>query len=207
MLMAALALPRINELNRWTNHILWVIAVTGMRIFEAMSLELDDVDLGAGVLNVRPTKLGKSLLVLLHATTWGALRSYADLWRVHLGLRCGSTCLSLGKVAGCCTLTSIVSSGGYTGWLVCAVPAIEPGRVCTISGLASRSERCSAGIAQLRTWSSSVRRSPPASAIPTCAVPIGVSRAAPSWWRKRRLDQRWEAATRSRIGRPATSPP
>ncbi|WP_245313186.1 tyrosine-type recombinase/integrase [Bradyrhizobium macuxiense] len=70
LLAAALALPPADGLRRWTYHTLFgLIAVTGMRISEAMGLERDDVDLDAGVLTVRLTKFGKSRLVPLHPTT------------------------------------------------------------------------------------------------------------------------------------------
>ena len=55
-----------------------LIAVTGMRLSEAMGLERDDVDLDTGVLTVRLTKFGKSRLVPLHPTTSAVLRNYAD---------------------------------------------------------------------------------------------------------------------------------
>ncbi len=98
LLKAALDLPAQNELNRWTYHtFLGLIAVTGMRISEAMSLKRDDVDLGSGVLTVRLTKFGKSRLVPLHATTCEALRSYADRRDAHLGSRCGSTFFVTGE--------------------------------------------------------------------------------------------------------------
>src|SRR5258708_1595095 len=92
LLTAALALPPEDGLRRWTYHTLFgLIAVTGMRISEAMGLERDDVDLDAGVLTVRLTKFGKSRLVPLHLTTRTALRDYADRRDVWLGSRCGST--------------------------------------------------------------------------------------------------------------------
>jgi integrase len=56
-----------------------------------MGLERDDVDLDAGVLTVRLTKLGKSRLVPLHPTTRTALRDYAHRRDAMLGSRCGST--------------------------------------------------------------------------------------------------------------------
>ncbi|WP_456672345.1 tyrosine-type recombinase/integrase [Bradyrhizobium sp. LM2.9] len=60
LLTAAVALPPADGLRRWTYHTLFgLIAVTGMRISEAMGLERDDVDLDAGVLTVRLTKFGK----------------------------------------------------------------------------------------------------------------------------------------------------
>ncbi|WGS18684.1 MULTISPECIES: tyrosine-type recombinase/integrase [unclassified Bradyrhizobium] len=66
-MLTALALPPEDGLRRWTYHTLFgLIAVTGMRISEAMGLERDDVGLDAGVLTVRLTKFGKSRLVPLH---------------------------------------------------------------------------------------------------------------------------------------------
>jgi integrase len=92
LLTAALALPPEDGLRRWTYHTLFgLIAVTGMRISEAMGLEGDDVDLDAGMLTVRLTKFGKSRLVPLHPTTCTALRGYAARRDAHLGSRRGST--------------------------------------------------------------------------------------------------------------------
>jgi len=92
LLTAALALPPEGGLRRWTYHTLFgLIAVTGMRISEAMGLERGDVDLDAGVLTVRRTKFGKSRLVPLHPTTCTALRSYAARRDAYLGSRRGLT--------------------------------------------------------------------------------------------------------------------
>jgi integrase len=88
LLAAALALPPEDGLRRWTYHYLFgLIAVTGMRLSEAIGLQRDDVDLEAGLLTVRLTKFGKSRLVPLHPTTRAALRSYADRRAAHLGSR------------------------------------------------------------------------------------------------------------------------
>lgn len=54
-----------------------LLAVTGLRVSEALALERDDVDLDAGVLSVRRAKFGKSRLVPLHPSTRRALRRYA----------------------------------------------------------------------------------------------------------------------------------
>ena len=92
LLAAALALPPENGLRRWTYHYLFgLIAVTGMRLSEAMGLERDDVNLDTGELTARLTKFGKSRLVPLHPTTSAALRSYTSRRDAHLGPRCGST--------------------------------------------------------------------------------------------------------------------
>jgi integrase len=90
LLAEALALPPAGGLRRWTYHYLFgLIAVTGMRLSEAIGLQRDDVDLDGGVLTVRQSKFGKSRLVPLHPTTRAVLRSYAERRDAHLGLRCG----------------------------------------------------------------------------------------------------------------------
>jgi integrase len=55
-----------------------LLAVTGLRINEALHLDRSDVDLDTGVLLIRRTKFGKSRLVPIHATTTEALRVYGD---------------------------------------------------------------------------------------------------------------------------------
>jgi integrase/recombinase XerD len=54
-----------------------LMAITGLRPGEAMRLDRDDVDLTAGLLIVRHSKLGKSRQVPLHPTTTDALSRYA----------------------------------------------------------------------------------------------------------------------------------
>jgi integrase len=54
-----------------------LLAVTGMRVGEAIRLDRADVDLLEGLLTVRDSKFGKSREVALHATTTEALRGYA----------------------------------------------------------------------------------------------------------------------------------
>lgn len=90
LLAAALALPPTDGLRRWTYYCLFgLIAVTGMRLSEAIGLQCGDVDLEDGILTVRRTKFGKSRLVPLHPTTRAVLRGYAERRDAHLGPRCG----------------------------------------------------------------------------------------------------------------------
>jgi len=56
--------------------IIGLLAVTGMRIGEALALDRDDVDLEHGVLTVRDTKFGKSRQLPLHPTATAALNRY-----------------------------------------------------------------------------------------------------------------------------------
>jgi integrase/recombinase XerD len=54
-----------------------LLAVSGLRIGEALRLDRDDVDLDGGVLRIRQTKFNKSRGVPLHPSTLDALGAYA----------------------------------------------------------------------------------------------------------------------------------
>ena len=53
-----------------------LLAVSGMRVGEAVALDRDDVDLEAGVITIRHAKFDRTRLVPLHATTTAALCTY-----------------------------------------------------------------------------------------------------------------------------------
>jgi integrase len=53
-----------------------LIAATGLRVGEALALDVDDLDLTAGVLAVRRSKFGRSRLVPLHPQVTAALGDY-----------------------------------------------------------------------------------------------------------------------------------
>jgi len=77
LLAAALRLSSDDPLRRWTFHALYgLLAVSGLRISEALALRLGDVDLQAGVLTVSKSKFGQSRLVPLHASTTQVLLDY-----------------------------------------------------------------------------------------------------------------------------------
>ncbi len=77
LLSCALELAPIDGLRPWTYHcLLGLLSVTGMRIGEAIRLELDDVNLQDGLLTVRGTKFGKSRLVPIHGSTIEVLAQY-----------------------------------------------------------------------------------------------------------------------------------
>ena len=78
MLEAALDLPPADGLRGWTYYcLLGLLAVSGLRISEALSLRREEVDLEQGVLTIRGTKFGKSRLVPIHCTTRRVLMQYA----------------------------------------------------------------------------------------------------------------------------------
>ena len=55
-----------------------LLAVTGMRLGEALALDGDDVDYNDAVLTIRDSKFQKSRQLPLHSTTRDVLRTYAD---------------------------------------------------------------------------------------------------------------------------------
>jgi integrase len=78
LLEAALDLRPPDGLRRWTYYcLLGLLAVSGLRIGEAVSLRREDVDLEQGVLTIHGTKFGKSRLVPVHSTTQRVLMQYA----------------------------------------------------------------------------------------------------------------------------------
>lgn len=75
---AAARLPSPTGLRARTYATLFgLIAVTGLRLAEAVALDRDDIDLDNGVLAVRRGKFGKARFVPLHDTSRDALRGYA----------------------------------------------------------------------------------------------------------------------------------
>ena len=79
LIRSAAALSSAKHLRGQTYATLFgLLAVTGLRINEALHLDRSDVDLDVGVLLIRRTKFGKSRLVPIHATTMQALRAYED---------------------------------------------------------------------------------------------------------------------------------
>jgi integrase len=85
LMAAAFALHPSKALRRWTYHCLFgLLAVTGMRISEALNLRREDADLTSGILTIKDTKFGKSRLIPVHHTTRSALRRYAQRRDAHL---------------------------------------------------------------------------------------------------------------------------
>ena len=69
-----------HELQPHTYHCLFgLLAVSGLRLGEAVNLQPQDVDWSEGVLTIRGAKFGKTRLVPLHPSTLAVLRDYADL--------------------------------------------------------------------------------------------------------------------------------
>ena len=79
LLHSATQLPSAKGLRAPTYTTLFgLLAVTGMRVNEALHLDRPDVDLDQGILTIRRTKFGKSRHVPVHSSTVDALKKYAE---------------------------------------------------------------------------------------------------------------------------------
>jgi integrase/recombinase XerD len=78
IIATAATLPSVYGLRGLTFSILFgLIAMTGLRISEALGLDVEDVDLDLGVLTVRRGKSGKARLVPMHKSITSRLAAYA----------------------------------------------------------------------------------------------------------------------------------
>ena len=89
LLASALRLLPAGALKGWTYYcLLGLLAVSGLRISEAIGLKLEDVDLRECLLTIRGTKFGKSRLVPVHITTRDILADYISRRERLLAGRC-----------------------------------------------------------------------------------------------------------------------
>jgi len=80
LLEAALKIESPHVLQPHTYHCLFgLLAVSGLRLGEAINLQPQDLNWSEGVLTIRDAKFGKTRLVPLHSSTLAVLRDYADL--------------------------------------------------------------------------------------------------------------------------------
>lgn len=78
LLDAAKDMRATHSLRPWTYHsLLGLLAVSGLRISEALNLRPNDIDWSGGVLTIRDTKFGKSRLIPLNASSLQVLSDYA----------------------------------------------------------------------------------------------------------------------------------
>jgi integrase len=78
LLKAAKDMRATHSLQSWTYHcLLGLLAITGLRISEALNLRPTDIDWSEGILTIRNTKFGKSRLLPLHTSSLKVLSDYA----------------------------------------------------------------------------------------------------------------------------------
>jgi integrase len=75
-LMSATTIVRGTHLQATYRTLIGILAATGMRVGEAIGLDIDDFDAVNGLLTVRNGKFGKSRELPLHPTTVAALDTY-----------------------------------------------------------------------------------------------------------------------------------
>jgi integrase len=91
LLKTSLGLSPTDALRRWTYYsLLGLLAVSGLRISEALSLRLSDVDLQDAVLTIHGTKFGKSRLAPLHPSAQRVLSRYKSRRNQYLNGRTAS---------------------------------------------------------------------------------------------------------------------
>lgn len=79
LLEAARGIRATHSLQPWTYHcLIGLLAVSGLRISEALNLRPEDVDWSEGVLSIRKTKFRKARLIPLHSSTLKVISDYAD---------------------------------------------------------------------------------------------------------------------------------
>lgn len=79
------ALTRTRGLRPWTLYALFgLLAVTGMRVSEAVNLRTEDIDWNEGLLTIRDTKFGKSRRIPVHGSTLQILKNYARRRERHV---------------------------------------------------------------------------------------------------------------------------
>jgi integrase len=76
LLDASLTRSKEDFNNRTYYSLFGLLAVSGMRVGEAIRLTVGDVHLDTGLLTINKTKFGKSRVIPLHPTTRRALREY-----------------------------------------------------------------------------------------------------------------------------------
>ena len=69
---------KVPFMNQTLYCLFGLLAVSGLRIGEALSLTLNDVDLVQAILTIRSTKFGKSRLVPMHTTTVKVMVDYQE---------------------------------------------------------------------------------------------------------------------------------
>jgi integrase/recombinase XerD len=88
LLKAAKSQPSLDPLRPWTYYCLFgLLAVTGLRIGEALNLQTGDMNWSESMLTINGAKFGKSRLVPLHASTCRVLADYVKRRDQRFGSR------------------------------------------------------------------------------------------------------------------------
>ncbi len=113
LLTVAKSLSSSSGLRPWTYHCLFgLLAVSGLRISEAIKLERQDVDFHQELLTIRQTKFNKSRLIPLHTSTRDVLTQYAE-HRDRLVPSPRSSCFLLNDCGRCLERSTVLRTFHY----------------------------------------------------------------------------------------------
>ena len=171
LLDAAKSMSAEFPLHRSTYHcLLGLLAVSGMRISEALNLELRDIDWMEALLTIRSTKFGKSRLVPLHPTAKMVLSDYVSLRNEFFSDR--PTSAFFPSKTGARLDEGQVTA--YLGKLAFEErrPVVVP--ACMTFGIALPLRPCSGGIAAEKTLHGVCQFSLPTSDMCTLQIPTGI---------------------------------
>lgn len=176
LLARALCLPPQDGLRPWMYYcLLGLFSVTGMRLGEALRLDVTDVDLDQDVLTVRDSKFGKSRLIPIQASTRAVLLQYRDRRDRLLQGRVQRRFFVSGRgtplIPSCVHRTFYVLLEQTGLFVVGTRNALD----CMICGIGSPSGPCCSGIATATMSSGVCRSCRPISATPASRTPIGTS--------------------------------
>src|SRR2546427_936591 len=169
--------------GRTMETLIGLLASTGMRVGEAIHLDVTDIDWAGGLLVVRSTKFGKSREVVLQATTAEALRTYRDERHCRASqLRPPRSSFPLSVTVSAMTAFTRRSTG-LSSSSDCRVSLNTMAPGCTTSATPSSCARCSTGTAAAWTSAGACTCSRPTWATSIRPRRIGTCRRRQSSWR------------------------
>ena len=125
LMAAARAMPSVLRSATYET-LIGLLAVTGMRIGEAIGLDRTDLDIAQATLTIRGTKFGKTRLVPIHASAVDALTAY-DQTRRHRLPKPATEALFVST-----TGTRLIYNNVHHEW----------SKLCQLAGLEPFSKRC-----------------------------------------------------------------
>ena len=145
--------------------LLGLLAVTGLRLGEALNFRTEDMDWSEGILTIRGAKFGKSRLVPLHTSTCKVLADYAKRRDERFGARAEGHFLV--NLNGNRLDKGEVHRAFYLLSRQIGLRAADASRGPRLHDTDLRSRLCCAGIATAKTPSGAYPSCPPISGTPT----------------------------------------
>jgi integrase len=146
-LMAATVILRGQLRQATYRTLIGLLAVTGMRVGDAIRLDRDDVDLAHGVLTIRDTKFGKSRELPIHRRPWKRCATTRASATGAAESRPPARCWSPKREPGCSTAPCTRRSNSCATTQASGRARRTVAPAFTTSGTGSLCRRCSTGTA------------------------------------------------------------